>query len=273
MLRFHDDLPRLRKKSPEYNVNGSAHRTDAPPNRGRFKSSDFEAHTSKIVNAHLNDLLLGSKMRDADVWMIEICGCLLCGFVTNFENSGQKSGPNIETWNPNDLYFWRSTPQNKAFSNQNKGPHLGSRNVYEWSPTYFGSYLWRFFLATSLTIWDRKPVLFQPGGWFPLQAAWSPWQCLFLSDVSQKKNNSPNTKSINIYNKPAKLILSINHVYVIVLCYFRCPPSISFQLERIKCLTQTPGKTTSKTILQPNAYEKLHPQQFVAWNFFGRITP
>ena len=27
------------------------------------------------------------------------------------------------------LYFWRSTPQNKAFSNQNKG-HLGSRYTY-----------------------------------------------------------------------------------------------------------------------------------------------
>ena len=36
----------------------------------------------------------------------------------------------IYTWNPNDLYFWRSTPQNKAFSNQNKG-HLGSRYVYK----------------------------------------------------------------------------------------------------------------------------------------------
>ena len=34
------------------------------------------------------------------------------------------------TWNPNDLYFWRSTPQNTAFSNQNKG-HLGSS--YKWS--------------------------------------------------------------------------------------------------------------------------------------------
>ncbi len=33
------------------------------------------------------------------------------------------------TWNPNDLYFWRPTPQNKAFSNQNKG-HLGSRYIY-----------------------------------------------------------------------------------------------------------------------------------------------
>ena len=33
------------------------------------------------------------------------------------------------TWNPNDLYFWRSTThQNKAFSNQNKG-HLGSGYV------------------------------------------------------------------------------------------------------------------------------------------------
>ena len=26
----------------------------------------------------------------------------------------------IYSWNPNNLYFWRSTPQNKAFSNQNK---------------------------------------------------------------------------------------------------------------------------------------------------------
>ena len=30
---------------------------------------------------------------------------------------------------PTDLYFWRSTQQNKAFSNQNKG-HLGSRYMY-----------------------------------------------------------------------------------------------------------------------------------------------
>ena len=35
----------------------------------------------------------------------------------------------IQTWNPNDLYFWRLTTQNKAFSNQNKGL-LGSRNIY-----------------------------------------------------------------------------------------------------------------------------------------------
>ncbi len=34
----------------------------------------------------------------------------------------------LRTWNPNDLYFWRSSPQNKAFSNQNKG-HLGSRYI------------------------------------------------------------------------------------------------------------------------------------------------
>ena len=31
----------------------------------------------------------------------------------------------IYIWNPNDLYFWRSTPENKAFWNQKKG-HLGS---------------------------------------------------------------------------------------------------------------------------------------------------
>ena len=30
---------------------------------------------------------------------------------------------------PNDLYFWRSPPPKKAFSNQNKG-HLGSKYVY-----------------------------------------------------------------------------------------------------------------------------------------------
>ena len=35
----------------------------------------------------------------------------------------------VYTWNPNDLYFWRSTPQSKAFSNQNKD-HLGSRHIY-----------------------------------------------------------------------------------------------------------------------------------------------
>ncbi len=32
------------------------------------------------------------------------------------------------TWNRNDLHFCRSTPKNKAFSNQNKG-HLGSRYI------------------------------------------------------------------------------------------------------------------------------------------------
>ena len=37
--------------------------------------------------------------------------------------------------------------------------------------------------------------------------------------MSPKNNNSPNTKSINIYNKPAKLSISINPVYVIVLCF------------------------------------------------------
>ena len=40
---------------------------------------------------------------------------------------------------PHDLYFWRSIPQNKAFSNQNKG-HLGSRCIY----IYMYSYRWWF---------------------------------------------------------------------------------------------------------------------------------
>ena len=58
----------------------------------------------------------------------------------NFIASGKSQKPNpprsavqnsqmlglVYSWNPNDLSFWRSTPQNKAFSKQNKR-HLGSR--------------------------------------------------------------------------------------------------------------------------------------------------
>ena len=44
-------------------------------------------------------------------------------------NQQKERHTHMHTWNPNDLYFWRSTPQNKAFSNQNKG-HLGSRYTY-----------------------------------------------------------------------------------------------------------------------------------------------
>ena len=46
-------------------------------------------------------------------------------FISNLSHCLQ----GIYTWNPNNLYFWRSTPQNKAFSNQNKG-HLCSRYIY-----------------------------------------------------------------------------------------------------------------------------------------------
>ena len=41
----------------------------------------------------------------------------------------------LYSWNP-DVYFWRSTPQNKAFSNQKKG-HFGSR---------FSIYIYTYFL-------------------------------------------------------------------------------------------------------------------------------
>ena len=38
---------------------------------------------------------------------------------------------------PNDLYFWRSTPQKQGpNSNQNKGTHLGSRYIYMYTHTY-----------------------------------------------------------------------------------------------------------------------------------------
>ena len=40
----------------------------------------------------------------------------------------------VYTWNPDDLDFWRSTPQNKASSNQNKG-HLGSRYMLTPAPS------------------------------------------------------------------------------------------------------------------------------------------
>ncbi len=62
----------------------------------------------------------------------------------------------ICTWNPNDLYFWRSTPQNKAFSNQNKG-HLGSRytqNASNPSMTYSQLLQWP---CESSNIANRKP--------------------------------------------------------------------------------------------------------------------
>ena len=55
-----------------------------------------------------------------------------------------------------DLYFWRSTPQNKVFSNQNKG-HLGSRHIYiyifvEWyTHISHTSYMCIFNIHTPLT--------------------------------------------------------------------------------------------------------------------------
>ena len=41
----------------------------------------------------------------------------------------------IYPWNPNDLYFWRDpTPQKQGRnSNQNKGPHLGSRSIHSFT--------------------------------------------------------------------------------------------------------------------------------------------
>ena len=39
--------------------------------------------------------------------------------------------PIINTWDPNDLWLWRSTPKNKPFSNQSKGHlDLGSIDIY-----------------------------------------------------------------------------------------------------------------------------------------------
>ena len=57
------------------------------------------------------------------------------GFVgfQNFTRNGSGCLKTIRTWNPNDLYFWRSKPQNKAFSNQNKG-HFGSRDIIKCWP-------------------------------------------------------------------------------------------------------------------------------------------
>ena len=50
------------------------------------------------------------------------------------------------TWNPTDLYFWRSTPQSKAFSDENKG-HLGSRYVstlFTYLCVFFEFLFWLF---------------------------------------------------------------------------------------------------------------------------------
>ena len=52
----------------------------------------------------------------------------------------------IYTWNPTDLYFWRLTPQSKAFSDENKG-HLGSRYVstlFTYLCVFFEFLFWLF---------------------------------------------------------------------------------------------------------------------------------
>ena len=64
-------------------------------------------------------------------------------FLRNKTSDSEQSGLKHEWWSkpwrylkhvyipraPMTLYFWRSTPLNKAISNQNKGPRLGSRYV------------------------------------------------------------------------------------------------------------------------------------------------
>ena len=52
-----------------------------------------------------------------------------CRFPQASDLSSHDSSVDVYHKTPNDLYFWRSAPQNKAFSNQNKG-HLGSTRRY-----------------------------------------------------------------------------------------------------------------------------------------------
>ena len=64
----------------------------------------------------------------------------------------------IYAWNPKDICFWRSTPENKAFSNQNKG-HLGSRyvsNVYLY--IMFRAFFWLEMLPRMM--WRSIPGRF-----------------------------------------------------------------------------------------------------------------
>ena len=53
----------------------------------------------------------------------------------------------IYTWKPNDLYFWRSTTQNKAFSK--KKSHLGFRYIHTttyYDYVYIYTYIYRYIL-------------------------------------------------------------------------------------------------------------------------------
>ena len=69
-----------------------------------------------------------SQPQNLNFIQIEYVVCLLCMSFPSLRYIY------IYTWNPNDLYFWRSIPQNKVFYKQNKGPHLGSRYIYIYKP-------------------------------------------------------------------------------------------------------------------------------------------
>ena len=99
------------------------------------------------------------RQRSGDLPSMEVSFCL-CTHISVYWNIY------IYTWNPNDLYFWRSTPQNKVFFNQNKG-HLGSRYVYiyityilliyeswaQWNSIKVYDRVW---LLVPFNVWEEK---------------------------------------------------------------------------------------------------------------------
>ena len=96
----------------------------------QFAFLDSTSQVSKITGEFPhNEFSSFEGVESPDVW-----SCFTLQFRRCFLNNTSKQGSLqyvdyiILTWNPNDLYFWRSTPQNKALFNQNKG-HLGPREA------------------------------------------------------------------------------------------------------------------------------------------------
>ena len=86
----------------------------------------------------------------------------------------------LYTWNPNELIFWRPTPQNKALSNQNKG-HLGSR----------------YWLSNDSHFWPRY-VWWRLNLWLDRSYIYSRYQCNNWNDIPFASNR-PTFPSFNTH--------------------------------------------------------------------------
>ena len=120
----------------------------------------------------------------------------------------------IYTWNPNDLYFWRSTPQNKAFSNQNKG-QPGPRYLYTRLNYYIvftstnpgcQSPLWIHYYKLTVTVLgvDLRdyiiPYNYRSGWWYEINKDWSSW--ILSQSTGMKPSKYSTSLDIGMKLKP-----------------------------------------------------------------------